>query len=86
MGPGAGTETPVIGIDVIITVAAVIAAIAVIIVLIVFIGRRKKVSGDEGTVKPEVSKNEDIIAQLKEEYGVSDDEENKGVSDERDDN
>ncbi|HOQ19279.1 MAG TPA: hypothetical protein PLM42_07200 [Methanothermobacter thermautotrophicus] len=87
MGPGAGTETPVIGIDVLITVAAVIAAITVITVLIIFIGRRKRVSEDENAVVPEVSMSEDIIAQLKEEYGVSDDEENEekqGVSDEKD--
>ncbi|MGB4611319.1 MAG: hypothetical protein WBH74_01575 [Methanothermobacter thermautotrophicus] len=87
MGPGAGTETPVIGIDVLITVAAVIAAITVIIVLIVFIGRKKRATEDEKPVMPEVSKNEDIIAQLKKEYGISDDEENEekqGVSDEKD--
>ena len=87
MGPGTGTETPAIGIDVLITVATVIAAIAVITVLIIFIGRRKRVNEDEKAVVPEVSMSEDIIAQLKEEYGISDDEENeekRGVSDEKD--
>lgn len=65
MGPGAGTETPAIGIDVLITVAAVIAAIAVIVVLIVSIGRKRGASEDEKAVIPEVSMNEDLIAQLK---------------------
>lgn len=87
MGPGAGTETPAIGIDVLITVAAVIAAIVVVVVLIVSIGRKRGASEDEKAVIPEVSMNEDLIAQLKEEYGISDDEENEeeqGFSDEKD--
>lgn len=75
MGPGAASETPPVSLEVILTVVAVILAVVAIILLIVFIGKRKRSrEEEEKPLRPEVSKNEDIIAQLKEEYGVSDDE------------
>ncbi|MDI9617507.1 hypothetical protein [Methanothermobacter sp.] len=75
MGPGAASETPPVSMEVILTAVAVTLAVAAIIILIVVIGKRKR-SREEGEkpLRPEVSKNEDIIAQLKEEYGVSDDD------------
>ncbi|ADL58515.1 hypothetical protein [Methanothermobacter marburgensis] len=75
MGPGAASETPPVSLEVILTAVAVILAVVAIILLIVFIGKRKRSrEEEEKPLRPEVSKNEDIIAQLKEEYGVSDDE------------
>lgn len=75
MGPGAASETPPVSMEVILTAVAVTLAVAAIIILIVFIGKRKRSrEEEEKPLRPEVSKNEDIIAQLKEEYGVSDDE------------
>ncbi|MGB9837589.1 hypothetical protein [Methanothermobacter sp.] len=75
MGPGAASETPPVSMEVILTAAAVTLAVAAVIILILFIGKRKR-SGkeEEKPLRPEVSKNEDIISQLKEEYGVSDDD------------
>ncbi|MGJ7027951.1 Region of a membrane-bound protein predicted to be embedded in the membrane [Methanothermobacter wolfeii] len=74
MGPGSGTEAPVVSMEVIITVIILTAAAAAAIFIIISLGKRKRKKEEEKKpVKPQVSR--DAVEQLREEYGVREDEE-----------